>query len=129
MLRMAPTPMDFSKQQIVNLKQRNSLTQQLLVTTDSIGSAHLSIPVRIASERNREYVLTKNEGVDGGWVLAIQDKTGVAPEKPILIDVEEEKADEKIQEGGEKLENENEDEDEDEDKDEDEDVDMEEVDT
>ncbi|EKM78104.1 hypothetical protein AGABI1DRAFT_61094 [Agaricus bisporus var. burnettii JB137-S8] len=76
MLRLAPTPMDFSKQQIVNLKQRNSLTQQLLVTTDSIGSAHITIPVRIASERNREYVLTKNEGVDGGWVLAIQDKTG-----------------------------------------------------
>lgn len=91
MLRMAPTPMDFSKQQIINLKQRNSLTQQLLITTDSIGSAHLTIPVRIASERNREYVLTKNEGVDGGWVLAIQDKTGTAPEKPILIDVEEQK--------------------------------------
>ncbi|XP_006459094.1 hypothetical protein AGABI2DRAFT_217997 [Agaricus bisporus var. bisporus H97] len=108
MLRLAPTPMDFSKQQIVNLKQRNSLTQQLLVTTDSIGNAHITIPVRIASERNREYVLTKNEGVDGGWVLAIQDKTGVAPEKPILID-------------GQGNENENEDEDED--------ADMEEVDT
>jgi DNA excision repair protein ERCC-5 len=128
MLRMAPTPMDFSKQQIVNLKQRNSLTQQLLVTTDSIGSAHLTIPVRIASERNREYVLTKNEGVDGGWVLAIQDKTGVAPEKPILIDIEEEKAAEKDKvEGEDGHEDENKDEDEDED--EDEDADMEEVDT
>lgn len=106
MLRMAPTPMDFSKQQILNLKQRNSLTQQLLVTTNSVGSAHLTIPVRIASERNKQYVLTKNEGVDGGWVLAIQDKTGTVPEKPILIDVEEPAA-----------------------KDEDEDADMEEVDT
>ncbi|KAF9451879.1 PIN domain-like protein [Macrolepiota fuliginosa MF-IS2] len=108
MLRMAPTPMDFSKQQIVNLKQRNSLTQQLLITTDSIGTSHLSIPVRIANERNREYVLTKNEGADGGWVLAIQDKAGTAPEKPILIDVEEEKVEED---------------------EEDEDADMEEVDT
>lgn len=125
MLRLAPTPMDFSKQQIVNLKQRNSLTQQLLVTTDSIGNAHITIPVRIASERNREYVLTKNEGVDGGWVLAIQDKTGVAPEKPILIDVEEEAAAEKGKDPGEDKRkgqgNENEDEDED--------ADMEEVDT
>jgi len=66
----------------------------------------LTIPVRIASERNKQYVLTKNEGVDGGWVLAIQDKTGTVPEKPILIDVEEPAA-----------------------KDEDEDADMEEVDT
>lgn len=83
--------------------------------------------MRIASERNREYVLTKNEGVDGGWVLAIQDKTGVAPEKPILIDIEEEAAAEKEKDAGEDKrkgqgnENENEDEDED--------ADMEEVDT
>ncbi|KXN88602.1 DNA repair protein rad13 [Leucoagaricus sp. SymC.cos] len=89
MLRMAPTPMDFSKQQIINLKQRNNLTQQLLVTTNSVGSAHLTIPVRIASERNKQYVLTKNEGADGGWVLAIQDRTGTVADKPILIDVEE----------------------------------------
>jgi len=108
MLRMAPTPMDFSKQQILNLKQRNSLTQQLLVTTNSVGSVHLTIPVRIASERNKQYVLTKNEGVDGGWILAIQDKTGTVPEKPILIDIEEPHA---------------------KDEDEDEDADMEEVDT
>jgi len=53
-------------------------------------------------------VLTKNEGVDGGWILAIQDKTGTVPEKPILIDVEEPAA---------------------KDEDEDEDADMEEVDT
>jgi len=108
MLRMAPTPMDFSKQQILNLKQRNSLTQQLLVTTKSVGSAHLTIPVRIASERNMQYILTKNEGVDGGWILATQDKTGNVPEMPILIDIEESRAEEE---------------------DEDEDVDMEEVDT
>lgn len=108
MLQMAPTPMDFSKQQIINLKERNNLTQQLLATTDSIGNAHLAIPVRIASERNRQYVLTKNEGAEGGWVLAIQDKRGAGPENPIMIDVEETK---------------------DEGKDIDEDADMEEVDT
>ncbi|KAG6821294.1 hypothetical protein H0H93_000154 [Arthromyces matolae] len=84
MLRNAPTPMDFSKQQIKNLQQRNSLTQQLMVTTNTIGSAHISIPVRIASERNKEYVLMKNEGVDGGWILGIRDHG--TKEKPIEID-------------------------------------------
>ncbi|KAG5339808.1 hypothetical protein C0989_003489 [Termitomyces sp. Mn162] len=84
MLRNAPTPMDFSKQQIKNLQQRNTLTQQLLVTTDTIGSAHISIPVRIASERNKEYVLMKNEGESGGWILGIRDDG--TKQKPIEID-------------------------------------------
>ncbi|KAF8653599.1 hypothetical protein AX16_003843 [Volvariella volvacea WC 439] len=84
MLKNSKTPLDFSKQQILNLKQRNSLTQQLLITTDTIGQAHISIPVRIASERNRQYVLVKNEGADGGWVLALRDQG--TKEKPIEID-------------------------------------------
>ena len=89
MLRSAPTPLDFSKQQIKNLRQRNALTQQLLMTTDSIGSAHISIPVRIASERNKEYVLIKNEGHSGGWILGIRDSG--TREKPIEIDHENDK--------------------------------------
>ncbi|KAI0787632.1 hypothetical protein C8Q74DRAFT_1252930 [Fomes fomentarius] len=84
MLRNSKTPLDFSKEQIKNLKQRNSLTQQLLVTTDSIGQAHITIPVRIASERNKQYVLVKNEGAEGGWVLGIRDEGTAA--KPIEID-------------------------------------------
>ncbi|OSD06610.1 PIN domain-like protein [Trametes coccinea BRFM310] len=84
MLRNAKTPLDFSKEQIKNLKQRNALTQQLLVTTDSIGKAHITIPVRIASERNKQYVLIKNEGDVGGWVLGIRDEGTAA--KPIEID-------------------------------------------
>ncbi|KAF8896462.1 hypothetical protein BD779DRAFT_1496047 [Infundibulicybe gibba] len=86
MLEIAHTPLDFSKQQIKNLKQRNELTQQLLTTTDSIGSSHLVIPVRIASERNREYVLMKNEGEAGGWILGIRDDG--TRQKPIEIDHE-----------------------------------------
>jgi DNA excision repair protein ERCC-5 len=86
MLESAPTPLDFSKQQIKNLKQRNSLTQQLLTTTDSIGKAHISIPVRIASERNKEYLLMKNEGEAGGWILGIRDSG--TQQKPIEIDQE-----------------------------------------
>ncbi|GBE87985.1 DNA repair protein [Sparassis crispa] len=93
MLRNAKTPLDFSKEQIKNLKQRNSLTQQLLVTTDSIGKAHVQIPIRIASERNREYLLVKNEGEGGGWVLGIRDEG--TQSKPIEIDQNQEKVEEK----------------------------------
>ncbi|KAF8843762.1 PIN domain-like protein [Paxillus ammoniavirescens] len=84
MLKKASTPLDFSREQIKNLQQRNSLTQQLLMTTDSIGKANLTIPVRVASERNREYLLIKNEGADGGWVLGIRDDG--TRTKPIEID-------------------------------------------
>jgi DNA excision repair protein ERCC-5 len=87
MLKNAHTPLDFSKQQIQNLRQRNSLTQQLLITTDSIGKAHISIPVRVASERNKEYVLMKNEGESGGWILGIRDEG--TRQKPIEIDQED----------------------------------------
>jgi DNA excision repair protein ERCC-5 len=85
MLKKAHTPLDFSKEQIKNLKQRNTLTQQLLITTDTIGQAHVSIPVRIASERNREYVLIKNMEGEGGWILGIRDE-GSSKDNPIQID-------------------------------------------
>lgn len=88
MLQAAPTPLDFSKQQIKNLRQRNALTQQLLATTDSIGKANIEIPVRIASERNKQYVLIKNQGKDGGWILGIRDDG--TKDKPIVLDHEEE---------------------------------------
>jgi DNA excision repair protein ERCC-5 len=84
MLKKSRTPLDFSKEQIKNLKERNSLTQQLLITTDTIGQAHVSIPVRIASERNREYVLIKNTDGEGGWILGIRDDG--SRENPIQID-------------------------------------------
>ncbi|KAG5220302.1 DNA repair protein [Salix suchowensis] len=91
MLRGSRTPLDFSKQQILNLKQRNALTQQLLSTTDSIGKAHIEIPIRIASERNREYVLVKNEGANGGWILGIRDDG--TRDKPIEVDQDDDKQD------------------------------------
>jgi DNA excision repair protein ERCC-5 len=87
MLKQTKTPLDFSKQQILHLKQRNELTQQLLMTTDSIGKAHLTIPVRVASERNKQYVLIKNEGKDGGWILGMRDEGTMA--QPIELDMNE----------------------------------------
>lgn len=88
MLKAAPTPMDFSRQQIKFLKQRNDLTQQLLMTTDNIGTKatiDTQIPVRIASERNKQYVLVKNHGKDGGWILGVKKDEGTLA-KPITID-------------------------------------------
>ncbi|WVQ81754.1 hypothetical protein IAT38_003879 [Cryptococcus sp. DSM 104549] len=84
MLRAAPTALDFSKAQIKHLSQRNVLTQQLLTVTDMVGKAHLTIPVRIAAERNREYVLVKKgEHEGGGWALGIREGT---KEKPIEVE-------------------------------------------
>lgn len=90
MLRAAPTALDFSRAQIKHLSQRNALTQQLLTVTDMVGKAHLTIPVRIAAERNREYVLVKRgEDEGGGWALGIREGTKANP-----IKVEEDKEDE-----------------------------------
>ncbi|PVF95312.1 PIN domain-like protein [Serendipita vermifera] len=86
MLKSSKTAMDFSKAQIRGLSDRNRLTQQLLLTTNSMGNEvdhHIMIPVRIAAERNREYVLVKNEGPTGGWSLTIKDQG--TKEKPIHV--------------------------------------------
>lgn len=84
MLKNSETPMDFSKEQIKGLKERNRLTQQLLTTTDTMGKAHVEIPIRIVGERNREYVLIKNEGDGKGWILGMRD-VGTR-DQPIIID-------------------------------------------
>lgn len=85
MLASAPTALDFSKAQIVNLKQRNTLTQKLLATVETVGKVrYTTIPTRIASERNRQYVLVRNEAAHGGWVLGIRDEGTAA--KPINVD-------------------------------------------
>ncbi|KAF9647971.1 PIN domain-like protein [Thelephora ganbajun] len=83
-LKNSVTPMDFSKEQIKGLKERNRLTQQLLTTTDSIGKAHVEIPIRIAGERNREYILVKNEEEGKGWILGMRD-VGTRGQ-PIIVD-------------------------------------------
>ncbi|KAI6108074.1 PIN domain-like protein [Pisolithus sp. B1] len=61
MLRKAETPLDFSKEQIKGLQA-------------AIGKAHINIPVRIASERDKEYLLVKNESAEGGWILGLRDE-------------------------------------------------------
>ncbi|KAL1923154.1 uncharacterized protein VTP21DRAFT_9530 [Calcarisporiella thermophila] len=70
MIRHSRTPLDFSKQQIKYLALRNDLTQKQFSVTEQTKIA-TSTPLRIASERNREYMLLKNENVKTqlGWKL------------------------------------------------------------
>ncbi|CAG8630141.1 8665_t:CDS:2, partial [Acaulospora morrowiae] len=83
-----------SNLQIVNLVKRNELTQKMLDVTDNAKNVN---PVRIASERNREYVLVKNEGTgytmmsDQGPILNSKDIKGLGTmEEPLnLVDSSE----------------------------------------
>ncbi|PGH30707.1 DNA excision repair protein ERCC-5 [[Emmonsia] crescens] len=88
---MFPDRMAFSRFQIERVKERNDLTQRLMhlsgMTEDDslygIGSS-----ARIAGERGKEYVLVKNNGVEGGWALGVLgNKDEGQRNKP--IDVEE----------------------------------------
>lgn len=95
MLRQSKTPMDFSMAQIKNLGQRNRLTQEVLSTLDLVGTGTggVVVPVKIASEKNREYVLIRNEGVDGGFTLGMRQQGNTA-DKPIVVEDEDEEGDE-----------------------------------
>lgn len=85
MLSQSPTPIDFSRAQIAGLKTRNELTQKVLEVTDEIGDAHIKVPIRVAGARNREYVLVRNNGKEGGFALGVRD-SGTTSEKAIAID-------------------------------------------
>ena len=50
------------------------------------------VPVKIASEKNREYVLVRNEGVDGGFTLGMRQQGNTA-DKPIVVEDEDEEGD------------------------------------
>jgi DNA excision repair protein ERCC-5 len=83
---MFPDRMAFSKFQIERVTERNELTQRLMhlngyedATFGVNGSG------RVAGEKGREYVLIKNDGVEGGWALGVISDEGKA-EKPIDVD-------------------------------------------
>lgn len=77
---MFPDRMAFSKFQIERVKERSDLTNRLMNLN---GMNDVGVQ-RVASERGREYVLIKNENVDGGWSLGVVNSA----EKPIIIDKE-----------------------------------------
>ncbi|KAI9807865.1 MAG: hypothetical protein M1825_005171 [Sarcosagium campestre] len=88
---MFPDRMAFSKFQIERVTERNELTQRLMNLNgmngddDSFGSNAIG---RVAGERSREYVLVKNDGVDGGWALGVVSNNKDEGERNRPIDVE-----------------------------------------
>lgn len=92
---MFPDRMAFSRFQIERVAERNELTQRLMningANEDSMFGAGGS--GRIAGEKGREYVLVKNDGVEGGWALGVvsNNKEEGKESKPINVDEAEKK--------------------------------------
>lgn len=83
---MFPDRMAFSKFQIDRVKERNDLTQRLL-NINGMGDENYATTTRIAGEKDREYVLVKDDDVEGGWALGIlSNKDEGRENKPIDVD-------------------------------------------
>lgn len=86
---MFPNRMDFSRFQVERVQERNRLTQRLMAELKMTG---LDLTIngggRIAGDKNREYILVKNEGVEGGYALGVvtQEKDLGEQHKPIDVD-------------------------------------------
>ncbi|KAL5630813.1 hypothetical protein BROUX41_000685 [Berkeleyomyces rouxiae] len=86
---MFPDRMAFSRFQIERVRERNNLTQRLM---KELGMSGLDLTIdggrRIAGEKNREYILVKNDSAEGGWALGVvnRDKDLGKAHKPIDVD-------------------------------------------
>ncbi|KAF7504282.1 hypothetical protein GJ744_002471 [Endocarpon pusillum] len=88
---MFPDRMAFSRFQIERVRERNELTQRLM-HVNGMAEDFLDQGGRIAGEKGKEYVLVKNEGVEGGWALGVvSNKEG---QEANAINVDEEAKDE-----------------------------------
>jgi len=86
---MFPDRMAFSKFQIERVRERNELTQRLMNLNGMTGDDLVGVGSgRIAGEQGREYVLVKNDGVEGGYALGVVNtEKGVGDRnKPIDVD-------------------------------------------
>ncbi|KAE8359453.1 hypothetical protein BDV27DRAFT_136076 [Aspergillus caelatus] len=85
---MFPDRMAFSKFQIERVKERNDLTQRLMNINGMNGEdAFYKSGQRIAGERGKEYVLVKDNAVEGGWALGVVGNKDEGREhKPIDVD-------------------------------------------
>ncbi|KAF8468919.1 hypothetical protein BDZ91DRAFT_721388 [Kalaharituber pfeilii] len=92
--KMFPNRLDFSRFQIERVRERNELTQRLMNLNgmNAGGDSYEALygAGRIVGEKGREYVLVKNDGVEGGWVLGVvgRKENMIAPtrftgEKPV----------------------------------------------
>ncbi|KAI9752141.1 MAG: hypothetical protein M4579_005741 [Chaenotheca gracillima] len=87
---MFPDRMAFSRFQIERVTERNELTQRLMNINGMNGEDAMfnsGGPGRVAGEKGKEYVLVKNDGVEGGWALGVvSNRDEGKREKPIDID-------------------------------------------
>ena len=86
---MFPDRMAFSRFQIERVKERNHLTQRLMYEMGMSGTdLTMNVNARIAGDRDREYILVKNEGAEGGWALGVvsKEKDRGEEHKPIDVD-------------------------------------------
>jgi DNA excision repair protein ERCC-5 len=86
---MFPDRMAFSKFQIERVRERNELTQRLMnlngMNDDMVGVGNVN---RVAGDKSREYVLVKNDGVEGGWALGVvTNRDEGKAHKPIDVDL------------------------------------------
>ena len=87
---MFPDRMAFSRFQIERVRERNELTQRLMNINGMNGEDAmfgLNGGGRVAGEKGKEYVLVKNDGVEGGWALGVVSNKGEG-ERNKPIDVE-----------------------------------------
>ncbi|MCJ1231488.1 DNA repair protein rad2 [Toensbergia leucococca] len=87
---MFPDRMAFSKFQVERVKERNELTQRLMNINGMNGEDAMfgvNGGGRVAGEKGKEYVLVKNDGVEGGWALGVVSNKGEGERnKPINVD-------------------------------------------
>ncbi|KAF1964660.1 PIN domain-like protein [Bimuria novae-zelandiae CBS 107.79] len=86
---MFPNRMDFSKFQIERARERNDLTQRLMNINGMSDESQFGTGManRIAGDKEREYVLVKNNDVEGGWALGVvTNKNEGKREQPIDVD-------------------------------------------
>ncbi|KAL6716635.1 DNA repair protein rad2 [Lecanora helva] len=87
---MFPNRMAFSKFQIDRVKERNELTQRLMNINGMNGEDAMfgiNDGGRVAGEKGKEYVLVKNDGVEGGWALGVVSNKGEGDRtKPIDVE-------------------------------------------
>ena len=87
---MFPDRMAFSRFQIERVTERNELTQRLMNINGMNGEDNffgVDGGARIAGEKGKEYVLVKNEGVEGGWALGVvSNKSEGERNRPIDVE-------------------------------------------